>query len=41
MNKMENRKKIVFIIPSDIVARGFESVLSRQGDFLVLENLMD
>ena len=38
---MENRKKIVFIIPSDIVARGFESVLSRQGDFLVLENLMD
>ena len=41
MNKMENRKKIVFIIPSEIVARGFESVLSRQGDFLVLENLMD
>ena len=41
MNKMENRKKIVFIIPSDIVARGFESVLSGQGDFLVLENLMD
>ena len=41
MNKMENRKKIVFIIPSDIVARGFESVLSGLGDFLVLENLMD
>lgn len=41
MNKMENRKKIVFIIPSDIVARGFESVLSGQGDFLVLENLVD
>ena len=41
MNKMENRKKIVFIIPSDIVARGFESVLSGQGDFLVLDNLMD
>lgn len=38
---MENRKKIVFIIPSDIVARGFESVLSGQGDFLVLENLVD
>lgn len=41
MNKMENRKKIVFIIPSDIVARGFESVLSGQGDFLVLDNLVD
>ena len=38
---MENRKKIVFIIPSDIVARGFESVLSGQGDFLVLDNLVD
>ena len=38
---MENRKKIVFIIPSDIVARGFDSVLSGQGDFLVLDNLVD
>lgn len=38
---MESRKKIVLIIPSDIVARGFESVLSGQGDFLVLDNLVD
>ena len=41
MNEMESRKKIVLIIPSDIVARGFESVLSGQGDFLVLDNLVD
>lgn len=38
---MESRKKIVLIIPSDIVARGFESILSGQGDFLVLDNLVD
>ena len=41
MNEMESRKKIVLIIPSDIVARGFESILSGQGDFLVLDNLVD
>lgn len=38
---MENRKTVALIIPSDIVARGLESILSEQGEFKVLENLFD
>ena len=38
---MENKKRIVLIIPSDIIAKGLESILAEQGDFLVQENLVD
>ncbi len=38
---MENRKAVVLIVPSDIVARGLESILSEHGGFQVLENLVD
>ena len=38
---MENRKKVTLIIPSDIVARGLESILADQDLFLVQENLVD
>jgi len=38
---MENKKRIVLIIPSDIIAKGFEGILAEQGDFLVQENLVD
>ncbi len=38
---MENRKTVALIVPSDIVARGLESILSECGEFQVLENLVD
>lgn len=38
---MENKKRVILIIPSDIIARGLESILTEQGDFLVQENLVD
>lgn len=38
---MENKKRVTLIIPSDIVAKGLESVLTEQGLFLVQENLVD
>ncbi len=41
LSVMVNRKKVVLIVPSGIVARGLESILSEQGDFKVLDNLVD
>ncbi len=38
---MENRKTVTLIMPSDIVARGLESILSEHEGFLVQENLVD
>ena len=38
---MENRKTVTLIVPSDIVARGLESILSEHGEFQVQENLVD
>ena len=38
---MEDRKSVVLIIPSDIVARGLKSILDESGEFLVAENLYD
>ncbi len=38
---MENRKTVTLIVPSDIVARGLESILSEHGEFRVQENLVD
>ena len=38
---MENRKRVTLILPSDIVARGLESMLAEQGEFVVQENLVD
>ena len=37
----ENRKRVTLILPSDIVARGLESMLAEQGEFVVQENLVD
>ncbi len=38
---MESRKTVTLIVPSDIVARGLESILSECGEFQVRENLVD
>ncbi len=38
---MESRKTVTLIVPSDIVARGLECILSESGEFQVRENLVD
>ncbi len=38
---MATRKTVTLIVPSGIVARGLESILSESGEFQVLENLVD
>lgn len=41
LRKMEDKKTVTLIVPSDIIARGLESILSGQVGFQVQDNLVD